>query len=160
MLYARHCPPPQLSSIYAGSELIVATDHLAKNIGVYFDNTPSMNKQVNSLCKTAFYHLRNLATIRRFLSHKYSEILIHAFVISRIDYSNSLLSGVPQFLLQKLQYVQNAAVRLLTYSKTTTFPRFWKNYIGWLSSQGLSLNILILTSERITKLDLNIYHTL
>ena len=30
VLYARHCPPPQLSSIYAGSELIVATDS-AKN---------------------------------------------------------------------------------------------------------------------------------
>ena len=87
MLYARRCPPPQLSSIYAGSELIVGSDWL-KTSGVYFDNTPSMNKRVNSLCKTAFYHLRNLATIRRFLSHKYTEILIHAFVTSRIDYSD------------------------------------------------------------------------
>ena len=66
VLYARHCCPPQLSSIHAGIELIVATDW-AKNIGVYFDNTLSMNKHVNSLCKTAFYHLRYLATIRRFL---------------------------------------------------------------------------------------------
>ena len=106
VLNARHRPPPPLSSIYAGS----------KNIGVWFDNTLSMNRQVNSLCKTAFYHLRNLATIRKFLSHKNCEILIHAFVICRIDYCNSLLSGLPQHMLQKLQYVQNAAARLLTYS--------------------------------------------
>ena len=114
MLYARHCPPTQLSSIYAGSELIVSTDS-AKNIGVYFDNTLSMNKHVNSFCKTAFYHLRTLATIRRFLSHKHCEILIHAFVTSRIDYCNSLLTGLPQFLLQKLQHVQNAAARANKY---------------------------------------------
>ena len=78
-----------------------------------------MNKRahVNSLCKTAFNHLRNSVTIRRFLSHKHCEIVIHAFVASRTDYCNSLLSGLPQLLLQKLQYVQNAAARLMTHSK-------------------------------------------
>ena len=92
---------------------IVAAES-AKNIGVWFDNTLSKNKQVNSLCKSAFYHLRNLDTIRRFLSHNHCETLIHAFVTSRIDYCNSLLSGLPQ---QLLQHVQNAAARLLTYTK-------------------------------------------
>ena len=106
VLYARHRPSPHLCSIYA------------KNIRVWFDNNRlSMNKQVHSLCKSAFYHLRNLATIRRFLSHNYCEILIRAFITSRIDYCNSLLSGLPQHLLQKLQHVQNAAVRLLAYTK-------------------------------------------
>ena len=76
--------------IYAGSELILATAS-AKNISVHFDNTRSMSSHVNSLCKTAFYHLRNLATIRRFLSHKLCEILIHAFVTSRFDYCNSFI---------------------------------------------------------------------
>ena len=57
-----------------------------------------------------------MATIRRFLSYKHCDILIHAFVTSRIDYCNSLLSGLPQFLLLKVQYVQNAAASLLTHS--------------------------------------------
>ena len=54
VLYACHCPLPYVSSIYAGSELLVATDS-AKNIGVYFDDTLSMNKHVNSFCKTVFF---------------------------------------------------------------------------------------------------------
>ena len=37
VLNARHRPPPPLSSIYAGSELIIAAES-AKNIGVWFDN--------------------------------------------------------------------------------------------------------------------------
>ena len=77
----------------------------------------SMNKHGKFLCKTAFNHLRNLTTIRRFLSHKHCEILIYAFGTSRIDYCYSLLSCLPQHLLQKFQRVQNAAARLLTYSK-------------------------------------------
>ena len=78
-----------------------------------------MKKHVNSVCKTAFYQLRHLATIRRFLSHRHFEILIHAFVTSRLDYCNSLLSGLPQNLLQKLQYVQSSAARLLSFPQKT-----------------------------------------
>ena len=141
MLHARHCPPPQLRSIYAGSELIVATGS-SKNIGFYFDNTLSMNKHVNSLCKTDFYHLRNLATIRRFLSHKHCEILIHVFVTSRIDYCNSVLSGLPQFPCSICsKYVQNAAARLLTYSK---YDQILKD-LHWLPVKSrIEFKILIL----------------
>ena len=69
--------------------------------------------------KIAFYQLRHLATIRRFLSYQHFEILIHTFVTSRLDYCNSLLSGLPQNLLQKLQFVQNSAARLLSFTRKT-----------------------------------------
>jgi len=39
--------------------------------------------------------------------------LVNCFVISRIDYCNSLLSGVPQYALVRLQRVMNAAARML-----------------------------------------------
>lgn len=69
------------------------------------------------ICRTGFYHLRNIAIIRKFLSYKHCEILIHAFVTTRLDYCNSLLSGLPQYLIEKLQYVQNSAARLLTQTR-------------------------------------------
>jgi len=39
---------------------------------------------------------------------------MHAFVSSRLDYCNSLLYGVSDELLQKLQVIQNTAVRVVT----------------------------------------------
>ena len=50
------------------------------------------------------------------LSFESNQVLIHAFVTSKLDYCNSLYYGLPDFLIKKLQYVQNSAARLLTGS--------------------------------------------
>ena len=52
------------------------------------------------------------------LNYMYSvEILVHAFVSSKLDYCNSLLYNIPKYVLNKLQFVQNAAARLITCSR-------------------------------------------
>ena len=71
---------------------------------------------INSLCKTTSYHLRNIARIRHLLSKESTEILVHAFVVSKLDYCNALLYGLPQCVIKKLQLVQNSNARLITCS--------------------------------------------
>ena len=51
--------------------------------------------------------------IRRSLSRRSTETLIHTFVSSCVDYCNSLLYGLPAYQLNKLQRVQNAPARLI-----------------------------------------------
>ena len=48
------------------------------------------------------------------VSAKSAKTLVHAIVSSRLDYCNSLLYGVSDELLQKLQIIQNAAARVVT----------------------------------------------
>ncbi|KAI5626040.1 hypothetical protein C0J50_14406, partial [Silurus asotus] len=55
--------------------------------------------------------------IGKMLSTSDAEKLVHAFMTSRIDYCNALLGGCPASLINKLQFVQNAAARVLTSSR-------------------------------------------
>ena len=77
----------------------------------------SLDEHVTNICKTCFFHLRNIARIRDSLSQKDTEILVHAFITSKLDSCNSLLYGLPEFLIDRLQAVQNCAARLITRSR-------------------------------------------
>ena len=78
VMHAKHRLQPSLESIQVGESTIVPSDS-ARNIGVIFDS------HITELCKTAFYHLRTLSKIRRYLSCDTTKVLINAFVISRLD---------------------------------------------------------------------------
>ncbi len=85
----------------------------AKNLGVWIDNNLKFGKQISAVVKSYFYHLRLLMKVKPFLSLKKFEMVMHAFVKSRLDYCNSLYIGAPQSCVFHLQLVQNAAARLL-----------------------------------------------
>ena len=73
----------------------------------------------SNLVRIANFELRRISFIRHLLSTDATKILVSAFGLSRLDYCNCLLSGCPQYLLNKLQKVQNNAARLvLRVSKT------------------------------------------
>ena len=50
---------------------------------------------IKQVSRTAFFHLRNIMKIRNILSQKDAEKLLQAFVITRLDYCNYLLSVCP-----------------------------------------------------------------
>ena len=63
--------------------------------------------------KTLFFHIFNIRRISKFLSSDTVQVLVNAFVTSRLDYCNSILFGLSNTELQKLQRVQNTAARLI-----------------------------------------------
>lgn len=99
--------------IKIGSENIIPALS-AKNIGFIFDHVLDCNKQINAICKSAWYHLRTIGKIREYLDNKSTEQLIHAFITSKLDFNNCLLYGLPGSLLKKLQAIQNAAARVVS----------------------------------------------
>ena len=106
-------PRPEFNSIFVSDELIHASSHTS-NLGVLFDERFSFNKHISSTCKVAYYHLRNIARIRRHLDDFCLKIVVQALVMSRLDYCNSVLYGLPSYQISRLQHVQNAAARLIS----------------------------------------------
>ncbi|XP_061913857.1 uncharacterized protein LOC133656987 [Entelurus aequoreus] len=77
----------------------------------------SSHEKVKSHKINAMLVYGNIAKIRSILSTSDAEIIIHAFVTSRLDYCNVLFSGLPMSSIKRLQLVQNAAARLLTKTR-------------------------------------------
>ena len=116
VISAKHLPVALVQEIAVVSETIPSSQK-ARNIGVTFDNHCLFNDHVVSICKSSFYHRRNISYIRKYLFSTTTEILVHAFVSSKLDYCNSLLYELPNYQVKKLQHVQNAAARIIYLSR-------------------------------------------
>ena len=99
---------------FAGGCLSIPTNEVVRNLGFYFDSRLNMEHHVKKLCQACHYHLRNIGKIRNLTDAHTTHMLVHAFIKSRLDYCNSLLVGIPKFLKERLQKIQNKAARLIT----------------------------------------------
>jgi len=84
-----------------------------RNLGVHLDQSLSMETQINTLCKALNFHLRRLGKIRQYLTIDATNKLAVSFILSRLDYCNSLLVGLPDDKPFRLQRIQNNAARLV-----------------------------------------------
>jgi hypothetical protein len=94
-------------------ELYIQPSSSVKNLGVFLDCHLNMSNHVNSLCKTVNFHIRNLWRIRRFITQEACHHAVRGLVLSRLDYANSLMFGLRQVDLNRLQRLQNKAARLV-----------------------------------------------
>ena len=69
----------------------------ARNLGTWFDTHLDRGTHITKTCSSAFYYLYNIRHIRKYLSRESAEKLVHAFISSRLDYSNSPLYGIPEY---------------------------------------------------------------
>ena len=84
-----------------------------KNLGFAIDCHLTINAHVSNIAWTCCFELHNLASICRFLTSTATATLVSAFVLSRIDYCNSLLFGSTHDVTSHLQRILNYAARVI-----------------------------------------------
>ena len=84
-----------------------------KKLGFTLDCHLTMNAHVSNIARTCYFELRRLGSIRRFLTSTATATLVSAFILSRIDYCNSLLFGSTHDVSSHLQRIQNYAGRVI-----------------------------------------------
>ena len=102
-----------------GAELRPA--EYVRNLGVFFEPSLDFKRHINLTVRNCNYHIRNLYAVRKHLDRGSLVTLAHSLVLSRVDYCNSLLIGLPKYLLRKIQSVLNRAARLI-YSAPPRTP--------------------------------------
>ena len=136
---------PHLMDFQVGNEVVQASDS-AKNIGAVLDSQLSLNAHVNSIVKTCYFHLHRISQIRPYLTKDATVTLICSLVLSRLDYANSLLYGLPDVLLRRLQVVQNNAARLVFRKKKTEHVTHLLKQLHWLPvKQRIQYKINLIT---------------
>ena len=106
------------SSLTIG-ETFIEPSTSVRNLGVTLDHHITMDAYIQNLCRVAYFQLKNIGAVRKYLDRESLECVIHAFLTSKLDYCNSLLCGLPASLIDRLQLIQNTAARILTGT-----PRF------------------------------------
>uniref|UniRef100_A0A8C2J8N4 Reverse transcriptase domain-containing protein n=1 Tax=Cyprinus carpio TaxID=7962 RepID=A0A8C2J8N4_CYPCA len=108
-------PNPSLNhnySIQLGSSTITPS-RTARNLGAVMDHQLSFTDHIASTTRSCRFALYNNRKIRPFLSEQATQLLVQALVLSRLDYCNALLVGLPACTFKPLQLIQNAAVRVV-----------------------------------------------
>ena len=78
-----------------------------------FDADFSLVNHVSSIVSSCFYHLRDLGRIRKHLSKPVAITMANALISSRLDGVNSMLLGLPDKQLKRLQTIQNILCRIV-----------------------------------------------
>ena len=152
LLPARQIHKCSLSSINIGGCQIEASSTV-RNLGVLFDSTLQMKPQVNAIVKSCNFQLRRIGKLRQYLSSEAATNLIHAFITSRLDYGNSLLVGLPDKEIAKLQKVQNTAARILSRIKKHEHISPILMELHWLKiKERIDFKILVLTYKCLNSL--------
>ena len=125
----------------------------ARNLGIVFDKNLCMEDQIRRICQSVYFHIRNVNSIRKILSNETAATIIHALITSRIDNGNSLLTGVTDYSLRKLQLAQNAAARILTKARKFDHITPILKDLHWLPvRERINFKLLLLTWKAINGL--------
>ena len=123
-------------------------ESLICDLGVNLDKNLSLTYHINETFKKATNAIRSIGRIRKYITKENLKLLVNALVISRLDYCNSILYGLP-----KLQRIQNTAARLITeLNDTSTSNLPFENYTGLPVESRIIFKVLLITFKIIHEL--------
>ena len=153
LISSSHFSSKVFATVFKVDDTCIVPKSSVRNIGVVFDKQMSMKQQINVICRSAIFHLRNIGGIRKYINRKACEQLVHAFITSRLDYGNSLLFGLPDIHLKRLQRILHIAARIITLTPASEHITPILKTLHWLPvHQRINYKILLLTFHALNSL--------
>ena len=99
-------------NLQIGPDKVVPVDHV-RNLGYIMDKFFKNGLHINKLTSTHYFMLHEIAKSRSNMDKRMAQLIMLALVLSCMDYHNSLLAGTAQYLLNKLQCIQNMGCQVI-----------------------------------------------
>ena len=103
-----------------------------RDLGVILDSEVLMRVHISKISSSCFFHLRRLCKLRPLIDTASAQRLASAFILSRVDYCNTVLAGLPTSTLAPLQRVLNAAARVVAGGTLHTHVSGIMKSLHWL----------------------------
>ena len=143
--FAKQLTKCNIHELNVASDLIQRTD-LIHYLDVWLDAGLMYKHHITKKCQAAMVNFIQIRSIRHLLDTDTTASLCLSLCISHIDYCNSLLYGIPQSSLTKLQRVQNmCACLVLRRSKTDSATACLRDLHWLLVKYRIHYKILTLT---------------
>ena len=91
----------------------ISPSSTCKCLGVMLDDHFAMDAHISNICRSTYFHIRNIGAIRDLLTPSAAAQLVYSLVTSRVDYCKALLLGVPDYKIKHLQRMHNIAARIV-----------------------------------------------
>ena len=82
------------ATLTVGESIISLSTEPLRNLGAWFDCHFNLNSNITKTCRSTFFHLHNIRSVRKYRSIESAEKLVHAFITSRLDYCNLYLTAL------------------------------------------------------------------
>ena len=123
-----------------------------KSLGLTIDQHFSLTRHINSVTCSCYNEFRKLYKIRHFLMIEMRKLVVQNLITSRLDYCNSVLSGVPKAEIMKFQRVENAACRFIFSLKKSESCKGFMYNLHWLPiDKRIHFKVLIFAHEIVHK---------
>ena len=103
-----------------------------RDLGVWLDSDLAMRSQISKTVAGSFAALRQLRSLSQSVSRLTLSSLCSSLVLSRLDFANSVLMGLPACEIARLQVVQNAAARLVYHAQSRDHVTPLLSELHWL----------------------------
>jgi hypothetical protein len=126
--------------------------YVFKYLGVMIDSCLKFDEHVSYIIKKVGKKIMYLARLRNKLSMSTKKLVYNCIVAPHFDYCSTVLWKTSEENLDKLQKLQNNAMRSILNCKRRASSRYMLRKIGWLDiRQKIELNILVMVKKIVNK---------
>ena len=102
-----------INKVHIGNNMFIPVSLEALNLGVKLDFQLTFSPQISMIISQSYKQIYNIGQIRKYLAIEDVRTLVQSLVVSKFDNCNSLLYGVSEYEIGRLQKLQNSCARLI-----------------------------------------------
>ena len=133
-----------IDQVYIGNNIFLPVTDNALSLGVNVDSQLTFSPQISMIISLSYKEISSISRIRKYLSIDDVKSLVNALIVSKIDNCNSLLYGIPDYEINRLQMLQNSCARLIYNRKKYDHVSYLLTKLHWLPiKQRIIFKILL-----------------